>query len=339
MRQVFALLWESYRMLRARVLFWVVLGLSLLVALMFASIGVNEHGYSMLFGYWEVESELVNTSSGYAELFYLVVFTNVIVKWWLGWLAIALALISCCSIFPEFLAAGSVDVAISKPIGRVRLFLVKYLGSLLFVFLQVGIFCLVVFIALGVRLDQWNWSIFWAVPLLVFVFSMIYCVGVLVSVWTKSTLLSLLMMGLLWGATLLVQWTESSLYGLSYSVEQAGEKMNFNTGEVEAVDDSSELDGFKKAHRVAKSIGWVLPKTREVTLMIDKKIKSGSSGESLAGMSLLAFLDEGMMDVSRGDANQDAAHRHSWFYIVGSSALFELVILSLACWKFCRKDY
>lgn len=339
MRQVVALLWDSYRMLRARILFWVVLAISLLVALVFASIGINEQGYSMLFGLWEVESELINSSSGYAELFYLVVFTNVIVKWWLGWLAITLALISCCSIFPEFLSAGSVDVAVSKPIGRIQLFLVKYLGSLLFVLLQVGLFCLVVFVALGLRLEQWNWSIFWAVPLLVFVFSLIYCVGVLVSVWTRSTLLSLLAMAVLWGTTLLVQWSESTLYSLSYSTEQAGEKINFETGEVEDVDEGAGLEGLKKAHSVVKTVGWVLPKTREVTLMINQKIRTGSSDQSVAGMSLFAFVDQAMMSEFQGEVNQDAANRHSLFYVLGSSALFELVILSLACFLFVRKDY
>lgn len=339
MRQMLAILWESYRMLKARVLFWVVLGISVLVALIFASIGINEDGYSVLFGLWSVESEMINSSSDYAELFYLVIFTNVIVKWWLGYLAIALALISCCSVFPEFLSAGSVDVAVSKPLSRTRLFLIKYLGTLIFVFLQVALFCLIVFVALGCRLGEWNWSVFWAVPILVFVFSMIYCVGVLCAVWTRSTLLSLLAMIILWGAALLVQWTESSLYGLSYSAEDAGAKINYQTGEVTESDGGDDFEGLKKAHRVTKTVAWVLPKTREVTLMINQKIKTGSSEQSLSGMSLLAFLDQGMMSDFQGGAHQKSANRHSFFYVIGSSALFEFVILSLACWKFSRKDY
>lgn len=342
MRQLGALLWDSYRMLRARILFWVVLAISGLVALIFASIGIHETGYSVLFGFWEVESEMINTSSGYAELFYLVVFTNVVVKWWLGWLALALALISCCSIFPEFLAPGSVDVAVSKPMSRVKLFAAKYLGSLLFVLLQVGLFCGVVFLALGLRVGQWNVSIFWAVPLLVFAFSLIYCVGVLVSVWTRSTLLSLLSMVVLWGLSLMVQWTEETLYSLSYTVEARGVQIDYSTGEEiegEPGVGNGEVDSLKKAHQVTKSIAWILPKSREVTLLINHKIKTGSGDESLAGMSLLAFMDESLMSRVKGKPNQEGASRHSLWYVLGSSALFELVVLSLACWKFCRKDY
>ena len=339
MRQVFTILWESYRMLRARVLFWVVLAISMFVALMFASIGVNAHGYSVLFGLWEMESDLINSASGYAELFYLLLFTNVIVKWWLGYLAIALALISCSSVFPEFLATGSVDVAVSKPISRVRLFLVKYLGSLIFVFLQVGVFCLIVFAAMGFRLGSWNWSVFWAVPILVFVFSMIYCMGVLVAVWTRSTMLSLLAMVILWGVTLMVQWSESTLYALSYSSQEAGETVDFSTGQVRETDGTDDFSGLKKAHGVIKTVAWALPKTREATLLINQKIKDDSSGESLSGMSLFALSSEEMMGRVRGEGNQREVNRNSLFYTIGSSALFEVFILSLACFRFSRKDY
>ncbi|MGB0991382.1 MAG: hypothetical protein ACPG32_02825 [Akkermansiaceae bacterium] len=319
-------------------LFWIVLGISALVAGIFASIGFDEQGYSLLFGLWNIESSLVNTKSGFAEMFYLVVFTNIVVTWWLAYLAIALALVSCNSIFPQFLSAGSVDVAVSKPIGRVKLFLTKYMGSLLFVFLQVGLFCLIVFLAMGVRLGSWNWSIFWAVPILVFVFSMIYCVGVLVAVLTRSSMLSLLSMLLLWGAALLVQWSENALYNMSYAAEESGVKMDVNTGELVS-NEGVDYEGWKKAHRVSKAIAWPLPKTREVTLMIKQKIKTGSKDESLAGVSLLAFASEDLMESQQAGGAQKVANRHSSFYILGSSALFELVVLGFACWRFSRKDY
>jgi len=338
MRQILTILWDSYRMLKARVMFWVVLGLSLLGALIFASIGVNETGYTILFGAIDVESELINTRSGYAELFYLVVFTNIIVKWWLGWLALALAFISCCSIFPEFLKQGAVDVAISKPMSRTKLFLVKYMGSLLFVTLQVGIFCMVIYLALGFRLGQWNLSVFWAVPLLVFVFSLIYCVGVLVAVWTKSAMLSLLAMIVLWGCVWIVQLGEDLLYGLSYGAEESGVKVDFKSGDV-SDSEPGDHDSMKSIYDGVKVVSWFLPKTRDVTLMVGQKIKTDSSNQSLAGMSMLAFFDKGYMEGFESAENKKAANRHSLFYTIGSSLLFEIIILGIACWRFRRKDY
>ncbi len=339
MRQVMTLLWYSYRMLKAKVLFWVVLGISVLMGIIFASIGVSEDGFSLLFGLWEFQSTMINTKSGYAEMFYLLIFTDVVVKWWLGYLAIALALISCSSIFPEFLSTGSVDIAISKPMSRLKLFLSNYLGSLLFVLLQVGLFCVIVVTAMGLRLGHWNWSVFWAVPILVFVFSMIYCVGVLVSVWTRSTMLSLLAMLILWGGSLMVQWSEGILYGLSYSSEDAGERIDLSTGEVVSEDDSHAFDSMKKAYQVCKMVSWPLPKTREVTLLINQKIKSDESNQSLSGMSLLALSSEDFMKEAKGESNQKSVRRNSLFYTLGSSALFELFILALASWRFIKKDY
>lgn len=338
MRQIMTILWDSYRMLKARVLFWVVLAVSVLVAMTFASIGVDENGFSMLFGVWAFESELINTKTGYAELFYLTVFTNIIVTWWLGWLAIGLGLISCSSVFPEFLAAGSVDVAISKPMSRAKLFVVKYLGSLLFVLLQVAVFCVIIFLTLGLRIGEWNWSIFWAVPILVFVFSLIYCVGVLVAVLTRSTMLSLLSMLLIWGLSLLVQWGENVFYDLGYSAAEAGVSVNMSTGEIREGEEG-DYEMWRKAHRATKIAAWPLPKTREMTLMIKQKIKSGSNKKSLAGMSLIAFADEEMLKGSGLNIEKKAANRHSLTYVLGSSILFELVILSLACWRFSTKDY
>ena len=338
MRQVMTILWDSYRLLKARILFWVVLAISLVVALLFASIGFHEHGYSFLFGLVNIDSELVNTESGYAELFYLVIFNNVVIKWWLGWLAIALAIISCCSIFPEALKQGAVDVAVSKPMSRVKFFVIKYIGSLLFVLLQVVSFCVIVFLALGLRFGHWNVSVFWAVPLLVFVFSMVYCFGVLVAVWSRSTMLSLLSMLLLWGGSWLIHITEDVMYGLSYGAEEAGLKVDMSTGQV-SESSSGDHDGMKRWYDGIKVIAWIFPKTRDVTLMIGQNIKTDSSNRSLAGVSVFAFMDEDLLRGYQSREHQKAVSRHSRFYTIGSSLIFELLILILACWRFCKKDY
>jgi hypothetical protein len=152
-------------------------------------------------------------------------------------------------------------------------------------------------------------------------------------------MLSLLSMLILWGVTLMVQWTEGALYGMSYSSEDAGQRIDYRTGEVVDAQDSGEFEGLKKAYRICKMASWPLPKTREVTLLINRQIKADSSNASLEGMSFFAFSSEEMMEEFQGDSAKKAAHRNSLFYILGSSALFELFVLSLACWKFSRKDY
>ena len=151
-------------------------------------------------------------------------------------------------------------------------------------------------------------------------------------------MLSLLAMLILWGVTLMVQWTEGMLYGLSYSSADAGQRVDMQTGQVVDAEES-EFNDMKKAYRICKMVSWPLPKTREATLLINEKIKTDKSNRSLSGMSLFAFTSEKRMDDFQGASAKKAASRHSLFYVLGSSALFEFFVLSLACWKFSRKDY
>ncbi|MBT8045452.1 MAG: hypothetical protein KJO79_10920 [Verrucomicrobiae bacterium] len=338
MRQILTILWDSYRLLAAKKLFWVVLFLTVLIAATYASIGFTPEGISVLFGAYHIDSDIIVEGSIFAEYLYMMIFTDYLVPWWLGMFALVLALISVCPVFPDFLKTGSIDVAISKPMSRVTLFFMKYLGSLLFVAIQVFVFCVIVFIAHGVRMGAWNFEIFWAVILLTFVFSLIYSVAVLTAVWTKSTLFSLLMALLVWGVTLAVQWTEMFVYHEAYTKPAIGMKVNFQTGEISYSDEPEEPDpGMVKFYNVVKAIGTPLPKTREATYMLKKKITV--RGKNLTKMT--EFMEMADDERSRREAVAQEAYenRHSTAYIIGTSLAFEACVLGFACWIFVRKDF
>lgn len=338
MRQIYTILWDSYRLLAAKKLFWVVLFLSTLIAGIYASVGFTPDGISIFFGAYEMENEIIVADSLFAEYFYMMIFTDYLVPWWLGLFALVLALLSVCPVFPDFLKSGSVDVAVSKPISRWVLFLVKYLGSLLFVAIQVFAFCIIVFLAQGLRIDSWNVEIFWAVPLLAFVFSLIYCVAVLTAVWTRSTLFSLLLALVMWAVTLGIQWTESITYKLTYSAPASGMRLDGSPEMQEASEEALEPDaGMKKFYNVVKMVGAPLPKTREATYMLKKKMTI--RGKKMTKMS--EFLDSGASDWERREAKvmEDYENRHSDMYIIGTSLAFECVILGLAGFMFVRKDF
>ena len=338
MRQVMTILWDSYRLLAAKKLFWIVLFLTVLIAMMYASVGFTPEGISVLFGAYQIESELIVEGSMFAEYLYMMIFTDYLVPWWLGFFALVLALISVCPIFPDFLKTGSIDVAISKPMSRVSLFLVKYLGSLLFVAIQVLVFCVIVFIAHGVRLNAWNLEIFWAVLLLTFVFSLIYCVSVLTAVLTRSSLFSLLVALLVWGVTLSIQWSESIMYKATYVMPASGLSINMKTGETneagEELDTSSEMEKF---YGIVRAIGMPLPKTRDATYLLRKKVTVRGKNMTMSS----AFLEDeaSASELLEAKAMEDYDNRHSVAYIVGSSLAFEVFILGIACFIFVRKDF
>ena len=209
--QATALLLDSLRMLRSRKLFWISLGISMLVMLAYASIGFGENGLSLFFGAWELEDPFFVEGSPWAKALYLGIYSNLVVTIWLSWAATILALVSTSSVFPDFMSAGSIEMVLSKPISRVRVFLIKFIGSLLFVFVQVLLFCTGVFICVGIRIDEWIWPIFAAVPLVTIFFSYLYAFNVLMGLVTRSGLAALLFTALFWFLLFAVQAGEGAL--------------------------------------------------------------------------------------------------------------------------------
>lgn len=196
MTQTWAIFVDAYRELNSKRLFWIVLALSGLVVGAFAMMGNNEEGITFL--HWTIPFDIASTRFIPTDQFYKIVFVNMGLSIWLTWIATVLALVSTAGIFPDFLAGGSIELALSKPIGRLRLFLTKYVSGLLFVFLQVLVFSGASFLVIGFRGGSWEPAILLSVPLVVLVFSYLYAVLVLVGVLWRSTIAALLVTLLVW---------------------------------------------------------------------------------------------------------------------------------------------
>ncbi|MBU6413209.1 MAG: hypothetical protein KGS45_07025 [Planctomycetes bacterium] len=195
MRQTAAIFLDSYRELNSRKLFWVAIGISGLIVAAFACTGINAQGLTFIT--WTLPIPFIG-SFFTPELFYKWAFINIGVKFWLSWIAMGLALLSTASVFPDFVANGSIELSLSKPIGRLRLFLTKYAAAMLFATLQVATFTIASFLVIGIRGGAWEWRIFLAIPIVVLVFSYVYCVCVMCGLLTRSTIFSLLAAGLFW---------------------------------------------------------------------------------------------------------------------------------------------
>lgn len=323
MRVFTTILLDSMRLLKARALFWVSLGLSLFAGLIFLSTGFSEKGISLMFGLGEMPWEHFRRGSGNEELFYMAMFSKVMIGFWLSWGAIALALISCAPVFPDFMAEGSIGLAVSKPLSRLRLFVYKYLGSMLFVVLQTLLFCVLAFIAIRWRLGIWKFDVFWAVPLLVLVFSYLYSVVVWVGVHTRSVLASILAGFVLWFIAWGAQWAE----GLIYQYERGWLGAGVEAGQ--------KID--PRWHQMAVMANAPLPKTSETVRLMDRWMTVGREKGISESRWLGGFLDS---DLSEQQSKEDQfKQRMSPVFIIGSSLGFELVLLALAARTFCRKDF
>jgi ABC-type transport system involved in multi-copper enzyme maturation permease subunit len=195
--QTAALLVDAYRDLQSRKLFWLALILSTVVPLLFAAVGLDPQGLS-IFGQ-HLRGVPFNSVLVPPGEFFKLMFTTLAIPFWLGCAATMLALIVVGGMFPDVIGSGSIDLYLSRPIGRLRLFFTKYVFGLLFTSLQVLCFAAVSFGVIGIRGGVWEPRIFLAVPLVTLYFSYFYCVCVLIGIVTRSTLAAILLTTILWG--------------------------------------------------------------------------------------------------------------------------------------------
>ena len=328
MRQFLAILNDSFRLLRARTLFWISLGVSAFAAIIYLSIGFDEKGITLVFGLIDFEMEFAKKGSKGAELLYYGMFSNAIVGIWLTWIATILALISCAPVFPEFMEEGSAGVALSKPVSRPVLFIYKFIGGLLFMAIQVTLFVVIVFFAIKLRLDVWNPSVFWSVPIVLLVFSYLYAVMVWLGIKTRSVMASVLLTLLFWLGSFVVLFAES----VTYQSTLTGRGLLGTALTEEGIED------YRKMNEMFKVPYAILPKTSETSGLMDRLLVLGD-GDVLGKATVDAMGQKGMVGDRDSEVIKDDLDRHSPLYVIGTSLLFEAVVLLLAMRSFCRRDF
>ncbi len=355
MTQTLAIFHDAYRSLNAKKMFWTVLALSVLVVTAFAFMSINERGVKVVF--WQLDSDWFNSKSVSSAVLYKFLFVNIGVGVWLSWAATILALISTAGIFPDLITSGAVGLLVSKPISRLRLFFTQYVAGLLFVTLQVGAFSLASFLLIGIRGGAWEPGLFLAVPLVVCFFSYLFSVCVLFGLLTRSTLTSLLMTLLFWFAVYGVGATESFLlmfrtmdrHGVTWEDVQRrpDSAKKPKEGQVQAAEKppvekpagtAPERDAQKYskslvlAHDISYAVKTVLPKTTETMGLLERSLIRAAELPRPT-----REVDPKQARVGREMAQTLRGRSVGW--IVGTSLLFELAVLSAAAFVFCRRDY
>lgn len=297
MNQTFAILLDAYRELNARKMFWISMILSGLFIGAFALVGADEGKITFLTFEWPMPM---------ARTFYKVYLLKlVLVTIWLTWAAVILALISTTSIFPDFIASGSIDLYLSRPIGRFRLFLTKYVAALLFVILQATIFSVCAYFVVGTRAGEWKPSLFLAIPLITVFYSYLYSFCVLMGMWTRSSIAALLLTIVFWFVLFGVHLAE---YGLLYakfqsealveiqeqivadadaeivSIREQKSALNMfglqessmrnkrDAASRKLADAQASTATWQKWHNVLYAVKTALPKTSETVGLLDRKL-------------------------------------------------------------------
>ena len=365
MMQTLALLKDAYRELNHRKLFWVTLGLSGLVVVAFAMLGNDEDGLTVL--HWSIPIPLFSTDIIPRGDFYKFVFAALGVGYWLTWIATILALISTASIFPDFVGSGSIDLMLSKPIARTRLFLTKFMVGLLFVTLQVTVFTFASIAVIGIRGGEWEPWLLLAIPLVVVFYSYLFCVQAVIGMVTRSAIASIIGVMIFW----LVCFGLQSADGIvmmgrvmsELSVEKLEKRVEGQTKMIDMVDESErparvvrvkELNDDLTERRgelaTWQTAGWwvhgantVLPKTGETTDLLIRVLKErvglvlpdpGGNEEDVqmfGGNVGRAEYEEAV------DGEYDRSHSPTW--VLGTSLLFEACVLGFGAFWFSRRDF
>jgi hypothetical protein len=361
--QTFAILLDTYRELNAKRLFWLVLGLSALVVVAFLFVTVDAAGGVALFG--------KNTGFFVEDrgLFFTELFVNYGIGVWLAFGATILAIISTAGVFPDLIAGGSVDLYLSKPMGRLRLFLTKYAAALLFVALQIAVFCGASYAVIGFRGGVWEPRIWLGVPVVVCFFSYLYAVSVLFGVLTRSTVAAVLLTVVAWFLVFLVHFADigvmtfknaadreyraaeptlQMLDGQIADIERkpAGRRTQLDNDrlslltqqrdELRATRSGAARENLALAQRIIFGFKTVLPKTTETTQLLNRWLLPPPEPlEEREGRP------PRHRPINKADARETELELRdrpaTW--VIGTSLAFEAVVLGIAAWVFCRRDY
>ncbi|MFH0983109.1 MAG: ABC transporter permease [Planctomycetota bacterium] len=313
--QLWALIVDSFRHAVDRKLFWVLVALTLVMALVMLSFGFDGNRVSLCFGLAHAEADQYAplTLVGRTRLVGLMV--HGVMDLILGWLGITLVIIATAGLFPALMESGAIDTVLSKPLSRPVLFLYKYLASMVFVLLQAALFVGLTFLVMGLRWGVWVPGYLLSIPLMVLLFSYVYGVSALVAVTTRSTVTTILLS--------LGAWVAFSL------VSQA-------PGLFEVF---PELKKHQTVYRAVRVVSWIPPKTGDVTFLAAKWAQAGTSTDMIPESVARSGTAADQEQLERSRQYEEKQLGVSAFYSIGSSLLFEAAVVLLAIWKFTRMDF
>lgn len=375
--QTKAMFIDAYRELNAKKLFWITMMLTVVFSLALATIGIDESGVSFL--WFKIGFLPLNTDILTAKQFYLAAFSYLGIGIWLTWIATILAIISTSGIIPDLVTEGVIECMLAKPISRVRLFLTKYSTGLMFVALQVAAFSVVSMLVIWIRGGYLEPRILLAIPIVVCFYSFLYSVTAFIGLISKSTMTAMLITGLFWGMIFVINLGENIVITFEEStrlyVQEREERIDLarsNTikllerqnpadEEYEPSEDEIlkmnpfltnfqiELENDRKDLRTLGvwsssifAVKTILPKTAETIDLLNRNLIADDALMGDEGEDEPIIDPQSDIDIDQSELNRNVTERfreRSIAWILGTSFLFEGVLLGLCCWIFARRDF
>lgn len=109
-----------------------------------------------------------------------------------GFFGIMIAIFSSSSFIPDMLEKGNIDLLLSKPVSRSQLIWGKFLGVVLFVFLNFAFLLGGIWLIISFKFGYWDFSFLWTIPILTFTFAVLYSLILFFGIITKSSIFGMM---------------------------------------------------------------------------------------------------------------------------------------------------
>jgi hypothetical protein len=248
---------ETFRQALANGIFWLMLGIGVLCVGACLTVEAAEGKLSLAFGAVSIPYEGEPGAAVRVLQLQLAV-------WVAAAAGLLLALIWTAGFVPAFLEPEAAAVLLAKPVPRWYLLAGKYLGVLTFVGLQIGVFFLGTWLALGARTGVWDAAYLLGAPLLLAQFAVFFSFSTLLAVTTRSTA------ACVFGS--LVFWF--LCWGLNYGRHAVVLRPEFE--QVSAL-----------LRTMADAAYWLLPKPADVSMTLFETLQGGESLGDLLGTQAL----------------------------------------------------
>ena len=242
-----------------------------------------------------------------------------------SWVLLFVAIIITAGFIPSMLAKGSLDLMVSKPVGRTRLLIYKYVGGLTFVLVLTTATVVGVWLAIGIRSGIWTPNFLAIIPILTFYFAVLYAVSTTVAVFTRNTLVAILLTGVAWGGLWVVGKVND---GIENRREKEAKAKPVNPGTPEEVLREVESDqplwGFipKSVFTPVTVLHVITPRTYQLDDRLGR------------------LIAEGVLTPNELKAKEyDTPPRTSWAEMILVTLVGIVAILGVGAWRFNSRDY
>jgi hypothetical protein len=234
-----------------------------------------------------------------------------------------LSVIVTAGFIPNLLRKGSLDLYVSKPIGRVQLLLMKYFGGLVYVVLLSAFTVFGIWLVIGFKSGVWSPGFLLMIPMLTFYFSLLYAISTLFAVLTRNNLVAILGTSLIWGLVTLVGYGHESVEGINEEAKNQIIEAKKMQGEAGASED--EIKATQPIASIWENVLFGLRRALPRTYDIDKL-----SGRMIAK----SVLSESEYKSRKFDTDLGV----SWGEVIIVSLLQISAMLGLASWVMVKRD-